>query len=181
MNRNDNANNFTGYKVALQLDVIARDADYAREVANGILTRVGLGAGLLQVLDTGEEKICMAGLVYRGEPLNSSPNAGASTLSPKYFNSLVEYKHWASSASQQEREAYWESLSDLDYERLYEALAPEEDCFPTPAQAEPQCNAVTPIDPRPDSFDTYEEYEAFYPDALVLTKEKWRQLKAGLY
>jgi hypothetical protein len=180
MNRNDNANNFTGYKVVLRLDVIARDADYARNVANGILTRVGLGAGFVKVFDTGEDKTCMASLVYWGKPLNSNPNEGASTLSPKYFNSLVEYKQWALSASQQERETYWESLPDPDFERLTEDLAQEEDWFSALAKAEPPSTA-RPIDPRPDSFDTYEEYEAFYPDALVITKEKWLLLKSGRY
>jgi hypothetical protein len=126
------------------LEVIAREADYARKVANGILTRVGLGAGFVKVFDTGVDKTCMASLVYRGEPLNASPNGGASTLSPKYFNSFVEYKQWALSASQQERETYWESLPDLDFERLTEDLAQEEeeDCFTRLAQGNPKATLL---------------------------------------
>jgi len=44
-----------------------------------------------------------------------------------HFNSLAEYKRWAAGASQQERETYWNSLSDLDFARLAEDLDQEEE------------------------------------------------------
>lgn len=34
------------------------------------------------------------------------------------FHSLEEYKRWAASASQEEREAYWNALSDEEWECL---------------------------------------------------------------
>jgi hypothetical protein len=43
------------------------------------------------------------------------------------FNSLQEYKRWAEGASQQERKAYWNSLPDLDFERLSADLDEEDE------------------------------------------------------
>ena len=58
------------------------------------------------------------------EPAATNPEPGPAAL---VFNSLAEYKRWAASASQQERETYWNSLSDLDFARLAEDLDKEEE------------------------------------------------------
>jgi hypothetical protein len=58
------------------------------------------------------------------EPAATNPEPGPAAL---VFNSLAEYKRWAASASQQERETYWNSLSDLDFARLAEDLDQEEE------------------------------------------------------
>jgi hypothetical protein len=43
------------------------------------------------------------------------------------FHSLEEYKRWAESASQEEREAYWNPLSDEESECLVADLEDQEE------------------------------------------------------
>ena len=48
-------------------------------------------------------------------------------IEPNMSFTREEYKRWVKSASQEEREAYWNALPDLDFERLVEEDLKEEE------------------------------------------------------